>query len=1075
MSYLKNKKVFYKKLIFCSSLSFAAISTTVATNFLISTKNENIELLDSNQTASTTTSTYDHTNYFSLPSTMPTSFNDYYLFAQTNNSQYVQTNLGVLGISKDKKTFYFTTYSGRIIWAQQFGSNSLVKKFYETKNWTVSDSDNLVIKEWTILSVTNKTLAVLLGDNSHQFIAVISLDTGFFLPTTSNYQVNVSNIFQDLSSHDYTNISRVESSGILVWKNNSLTDLKYFKVGSDSITSATANTTSISSTFTNKKILSFISNANHLYALYVHTTADSSVTNKYKQSIIKITIDSSGNFSVGTAKDLGFYISDSSSLNVDNFKNRALVSDTTGEGQLVFLDGSDTHNNLNAYSYNFSGDFTTNKTLSFEGYSIASISKSSNGNKVYIANNSSSGTNVYLGYTYLSESTLNFRSIRQSTDTGTKDYFLIPVLSYTSTEYLLLQNNSKTDISYIMYSYNNYSNVNATVSLKTWKYKEVNSKTLWDAFGQSYLPSSFVLDTVSSYLDWSNLGSSSRIFSILDKSDDNGTIAFRIVFKYTSTFSSSDSEQFNVDFYINNLYGLTSNFIFNWLDSTSIQTTSDQDKINKIAELKRTKYANQITTQEIVDNFISYTIKKADGSTLTIDSSMVSLSYSSSQNLNTLTVQITIPTTNMPNGFSSSSKRVLTKTYTGFMSLANYVVSAKSTTDVSTFAKTIYPSQLTKEQIISNFLNDGSGIDKTESKWTVDITEINDLTGSVKINVSLKDSSFIPNFSQLPSNIQSKYTSIINQVTYTGFKSINSFSSLYEKPSMTNYSGTYLPSEIWSQYKAWQKGKVNESNVILLKNINFSLTDKDNLIITCLNENTCDSDGYLDLEFSIKNNSTTVIDYNGTQYATSNGKLIFNEEFINSSVTYPYKSKWNITTANKYFYIVDTKDGTIIDSVNNEYKINIKSDSPFSSSFSNDFSSVITEKDIENLIDTEGYNYEITLETNVEGGYAVATINLSLKNPPLYNGDTSSNANFTRTIYIYNFKVPMSFIAKIAILITVVIAGLSVFILSVKFLLWRFKFKRYKNKSYKWDMREKQKEIKNQMYKKNRFVKNKSE
>lgn len=1082
MSFVKNK---IKKYVFCSSLFAAGISSVVIASFYNDVnyqsqkidKDSNELNASSNQNTRSTIAT--HTNYFSMPSTMPNNFTQYDLFARTNNSQFVQTNSGILGISKDKKTFFLTSYSGKIIWANQFNINEIVKTFYTSKSWSDSDLNNLIIKEWVYLNSSNKTLAILLGDNNHQFITLLNLDNGMFLSkdASSNYGLDVNNIFQDLSATDYTNISRLGNNSILVWKNNSTTDAKLFNLNNNVLTSQNSNFSSLSSTFGNRKIVNFISATSHIFAISVDSTSYKNDNNqhKYKQYITLLNANN-GTFTKGSEIQLNDFITNSATLDTSNFRNVSFWNGNGNNDSLIFLDGSDGNNTLNVLS-NLSNLTSSNlKKLAFLGDKLSSVVISNDRKRIFVSKNQTS-ENSYLGYVDLTQATISFSSIQQSIETTTKNYFLIPVLSYSSKEYLVFQNNQDNQIKYLINNSGNYQNSSGHMQLKYWKYQDVSGKSIWNAFGNSYLASSIGLNNVSRYINVGGVTTNSLSFTAVTKDDNNGRLHFSLRFNYASTFLSSLNESFAVYFYIKDLYPLQTNFIFNWLDnvSTAGSVTSDQTKINNISNLKKSKYASQITAKEILDNFISYTIKKTDNSNLAITEQMITLSTNSSDNLDTLTVTITLPTDGMPNGFANSGKRTLTKTYTGFMSLQNYKISVKNNSDISTFTKTIYPSQLKETDIITNFLTIGSSIKKELSNWTVAISKYDDILGTATLSVSYKGTSSIPSFDQLPENFKNKYSNIISSITYGGFKSINQSSSWNTTPNISNYSGSYLPSEIWNQYTAYLNGQVSENDVILLQNLNFSLlTDKKNLVITCLNINSCDGDGYLDLELSIKENAETVVDYNGTQYKTSNGKLLFDPSFLAASqITYPYNLKWNITTSNKYFYLVDKNNNdTRINPTDNEYDFDIKKNSPFlsSSNIANNFSSSISVADIESLIKTEGYNYEITLETDVDNGSVIATIKLSLIDKPLFEYD-SNNSNFVRTIHIHNFNVPMSKTAKILIYFSG--GSLMVILLTVLiwYLLWKFKLINYKKKSIGWNTQQKHNKAINQLYKKNRFFK----
>lgn len=832
MSSFNKKKILYFKTIFTSSLLVAGASVIVTANF---SNSQNIQMSLSSSELSSSNSTraisgnYEHTNYASFPTNMPQNFTQYNLFAQTNNSNFVQTNSGVLGISSDKKTFFFTSYSGKIIWAHEFASNDIVKKFYESEGWEVTHSSNVTIKEWTLFDESSRTLAVLLGDsNNHQFVTIISLDTGFFV-TSDNYTVDVSKAFKALPTADYTNISRATSTTLVVWKSNGVNSAQYLSFNNNALTLTSLNTTTAENSLNNKKLVSFISSQNYLFVYYVESNSYTNTNNntqyKYKQYLAKVSI-SGNSISLSGEKQLSDYIG-GSTLDITNFKNIFFAVSSNNTRQLVFISGSGTNSHLNAYLIDNSGNLTTNKSLSLQGYSLASVTKG-NDNKIYIANNQSTNGNIYLAYVDVSQNSLSLSPIRQSIASANKDYYLVPILSDTSNKYFALQQNNKNNINFLINSSGNYQESTGKMVSKHWKYRTVSNQTIWTAFGRNYLPSSFTWATVSNYFDLSNLNSSTNNFAIQQQSNDNGTLSFRVTFSYVSNFSTSFTESFNVYFHIKNLYGFSSNFVFTWLDTTSTSNDqSDKNKIAKIQELKNSKYGNQITTKDIVDNFFSYSIKKADQTSLTIDESMVRLSYS--EYLDSITVTVNIPSTGMPNGFASSGKQTFTKTYSNFLSIKNYLTTTKSSSDITTSIKNIYPSQLTNNLILSSFLNIGSSLSKTENDWTITITEVDDIKGTAKVTAEYNQTSQIPNFDNLPDAVKTKITNILTGITYTGFKSISSNSGWTSTPSFTDFDSSYLPSEIWGQYKAYLNGMVKQSDVILLQKINFSLTSVNDL------------------------------------------------------------------------------------------------------------------------------------------------------------------------------------------------------------------------------------------------------
>lgn len=112
---------------------------------------------------------------------------------------------------------------------------------------------------------------------------------------------------------------------------------------------------------------------------------------------------------------------------------------------------------------------------------------------------------------------------------------------------------------------------------------------------------------------------------------------------------------------------------------------------------------------------------------------MISLSYSS--DLSSLTVNMNLIGVNFRIGIASN-KVIFSHIYTGFLSTTDYSVSSKSNTEISEYTSTIYPSQLTQQNVLDNFLTTGSGLRNQLSDWTISISKVSDYDGTVKITAS---------------------------------------------------------------------------------------------------------------------------------------------------------------------------------------------------------------------------------------------------------------------------------------------------------------------------------------------------
>lgn len=172
----------------------------------------------------------------------------------------------------------------------------------------------------------------------------------------------------------------------------------------------------------------------------------------------------------------------------------------------------------------------------------------------------------------------------------------------------------------------------------------------------------------------------------------------------------------------------------------------------------------------------------------------------------------------------------------------------------------------------------------------------------------------------------------------------------------------YLASEIWKQYVLYASGNtsIKKDEVILLKNLKFSLTDIDNLVIDQNSVKVVDSErvsndnqystGYIQFNVSLKNGSQTNIKYDGTQYLSKNGYLSVDEKLSNK-LNFPLTIKWNINTYNKFFVLKDN-EGNLIKSTSespNVYKINLDSSINLSKINKTSYSNSITASKLKNL------------------------------------------------------------------------------------------------------------------------------
>lgn len=1056
------KKNKYSKFALLSLIFPAYVSISLVANESLnnnsSTTETNQVSTDLNDSVTANSSAYNHTNYFSFPNEkLPANINSYDIYAQTNLSMLTQTTKGVLSLTTNKTTIMFTSYSGQVIWVQGLSTNALLQTFCTNNSM---NSANLKVQQWVYLSNNSSRnwAAFLITDNTKQAIITIDLDTGLFVPDNvdSNLFLNGDQVFKKISdsSDTYNGLFQIGSDTLVAFKSGSNQAPLLIKYD---YTGKSISTTTLTLNYTNsntREIASFIYIGVKTYALTIDKIGinDDSKT-KFNQYLAEVSLDSNNKLTVWNEKQLSnSYIVDGTETtltNIDNFKNVFFYKKTNNVTNFYLLSGSIGNNYIEVCKYDGT-NLTIGSSVSLSGYTINSITYSSNFNKIYIANNKTSDT-VYLSYIDLSSNSLKLSPIQQSTDNKEKKYFLIPILETTNKEYLIqYSGNSSTAPIYMIYSNSSYSNVGKSMTYATWWFLGADIST---RIGVGYTPDGVTLSLIKTFIDITamngNATEGKRVANY-----DNGTLQYTLNVAYSTVYDSTINSSFNLTFYITGL-AKSSAYSFNWIDANSTGT-DETEKAKKIADLKANNYPNNISKTDILNNFFNYKILNSSGTQASITESMITTSYSVENG--TLTVSLNLSSLNLPNG-TNTNKINFSKQYSGFLSTSKYTASKKSNTDISNFSKTIYPSELTTQQIVTNFLTT-SGLTNDLSNWNITISNPDDFKGTVTISASyIGAQSQVTSANQLPTSYFNKFNNIINNQAYGGFKSISSNTSLTSKPTIKDLTSTtdqnsYLPSEIWNQYLEYMSGtsSINKNDVILLKNLSSTLTDIDNLVIDTKTAEVVDtasttgdySVGYIKFNVTLKNGISTDVNYNGTQYESKDNKLVVNDN-LQSKIGYPYTITWNINTYNKFFVLKD-KDGNSLNSDSpNVYEVDLNSDTnTFSNINNNIYSSQLTTDDISSLIDAKGYNYNITLDSNLNKGYVKATINLTLQDKPLSGNDLTNNPNFTKTIYIYNFKIPMSESATLMILAAICFASSAVLIIIISQASWLTKKIKYK-------------------------------
>lgn len=1061
MKFFKPIKILSISIIISAYFSLVSIlgdKTFIKQNFPSNYSNISSELNDSEIKASDSSS-YTHTNYASFSKDdLPISFN-FNCFAQTNSSMLVQTDKGFMGLLNNNKIIIFLSYSGRIIWIQNLSKNQLIQSFCNKNQMSYS---NLQVQQWTYLSNNgiNNWVSFLVSDGNKQATIAIDLDSGLFVPNNVDNNLvlkgdDVFKVISDSSGSKYRKIFQIGQKSLLAFQDTLDKPAKlisYNNTGT-SISDITINLGNAAS----KLLCSIIYTGSKTYALLIDKTGTISGDKvNFNQRLYSLSLSNNVLGFSGQWTLTNNYVvlgTNTTLTSVDDFKSRFFIKKNNDE--MIFISGSAENNYIEIYKSS-----TPSKvySISLSGYDLNSITYSPNFDKLYIGNNKSTN-NVYLSYVDLNSSNHQLITIQQSTENKEKKYFLVPILESKSKEYLIKMSSGVNNPTYMIYSNNSYSDVtNSIMPLKEWYLKDDISTSI----GQAYTPNGITDDVIISHLNI-NLSSGGTLSQkSISRDLNNGTVKYELELKYPTVYDSSIGSSFTMTFYIQGL-AKSSSYVFNWIDDNTTSGSELTDKAKKIAELKNNNYSNKITAKDVLDYFISYDIKNKNGSAISINESMISLTPSS--DYGSLTITVNLSNLNLPIGTSSSNLKQ-TKTYNGFLSTNKYSATSKDDISISKFTKTIYPSKLNKEQVVQNFLST-NGLKNEENYWNITITNVNDFTGTFTITASYINPELqIDHYDQLPSSYFNKFNNVINNKPFRGFKSLSSQDGISSKPTIEDLindenPNTYLPSEIWNQYVSYLNGdkNIDKNDVILLKKLSFTLTSVDDLIIDkdsakvvdseSVSENNEYSIGYIQFNVSLKNGAKTSVKYDGTEYDSENGNLVVDQK-LSKELKFPYTIKWNINTYNKFFILKDKRGNLIQPSDDsNLYQIDLNTNTNLFGITKSSYFNSVSINQIIDLIDTEGYNYNITsFESNLNKGYLKATIKLSLKDKPLVDGDLSNNPNFNKTIIIYNFKIPMSSVAQLLILLAMSFAISFIFILIISHAKWLAKKVKYKKLSF---------------------------
>lgn len=977
-----------------TSLVYASFATIFSSNISSQDRNE-IEKTNSNLNASTTAAVTENI----------TGFSEYDLLASTNLVAPVITTYGVVGWTNSHKTLTLTTFDGVLVWKLTFANNSEITTFYKTAYPTQSMSD-IKVNNYVYLSSENILVMLLGADQYKNQVAVgVNMSTGtLFNPIASkdgsiNYIVKVKDGINRLFVNSSNNII-----GIKDGKYNDYVSAEYLtfskakgvsqlpisiprnlaKNQNDSLYSYATGVNGIN-------FVTFISNTSSATPPVTRAAAAGSVyrtfytvaVNDFMNPIEK-TAGTSVTLDVGNATNIS---NPSADINNNDFwKYPTQYLSNTAQEIKFFLVLGGGKSSVVTLNYNINNKtITKEKNLDVvEGEQAFGMYLYNSSTKRLFISNKKSKTHLATGYVNLNvnaSASLQFVNLEFSTsnwDTNTFVYSDLirefPIMSTSQLSYpdpyIVLEKSKTPSAKYFI----NQSDIQThNLTFKSYNDPVERFKSQFKNDLQK-LPSQVTDANLKSSLQFTGASFSAEI-GIIEKSadDQNGVLTFKYSVSYRNWYASSSAYTFHIAATITGFYA-KSNFQFSFITGFT-GTTSENEKWNKIGELKTNKYAYDVTQDEIINHFITYNIKDSSGSQVTIDKNMIRLSSSTSGYSLTVTVSVS---GNFPNGVT----RTFTHTYDGFKTISGY--DNRFVENPSTFDRSlIYPSELTKTIFLENFVSLGDKWSVNPNDWDFEISSNNlEETATVTLTyTSTTDTSF-------PNGTNKK---IIDNKTIDLFKNIPS--QFKDNVSMIEYSGSLTPTQLWTEYQN------NPSGSKLLSYLNFpNINNKTNLEITCSNTSSADNDGYLDLNIKIKEGTQTTLFISGDGYFTYDAKAT--EAFKKILESDTFKVKWTINKANNNFHWIGT-NGQVITSQSSTYVVNLENQS-YTGINKEMYADQVNEQDIDKLFTFDGYTIiNKSVNPNVSQGTLTVIINLKESN----SVDSSIGVTQTKTIIINGFKV----------------------------------------------------------------------
>lgn len=866
-------------------------------------------------------------NYYGDDSSL-ISFDSYYPAYTDAYTPLVYNTEGFLGLNKDKNKLIFTSYSGEIIWVNDLVNNAQLKAYYSSI-LSVGSLESYSVKSW-IKPLGIEYAAILFSDSSYNkaTIMLIDLTTGKITTSSSNSSVS---LITKISDGQNTLFTTNRKTFFALKADNNLISQSLQKVDKIALDGALDSFTNISLQST-INLSTIVENGNAYFLGIVTGNLNKGLNFAFfylpeTNKVIGVFLDTNfkliNNSKIFTVVDNITY--DLTKLNQQP-KNFVYLGD---RGSIVnndtdyfyiglpiygnhIVDQNEYNSGFAFIKLNYLSPQQTSQTL-YLNYDIQDVNTiETSGNLMYYTKNVNQQTNDVnattnyggiVAYNTLGD-TIKISDINlpNNLTNNATNISLIPMYGY----------NKNNDIGYsIIFPKSSDNSENAKHYIGTWN-KSIDNSSVINSVNDFVfhtrndidkeaslnntikykLPSQITKSDLISLFKFKNAFSNDYVnpnsqytidATVGTPNDNNGTLTYVYEITWTAPFDTNKTVTYKASGTINNLYKL-SNINFKFVTDASI----DSNKYNQIVELKKIKYPSEITKEEIKNYFIQYSIIDNQGNQLNIIDDYITLTPT--DNEGNLKVDINLPTDKLPTGVGNNNLNY-SHTFNGFINKSQWSYTVIENT--SETLKSMYPSLVSKTDLINNIVTLGTGYSKDINDWQIEYTT-DDINGSFTVNKFI----YIKNDANIPQ--VDKYKNLITSPkTYSGLK--NTIDLFVETPSISNINdkqNILKPSELWNQYKTAVDSNNVETikNTLIYKSINASnlLVNPLDLVLNITNLDTADKDNKLEYVATIKTDATLVYKVGDTNVRFTNEYETKLKEL--KPTVYPFKLSQTVYT-----------------------------------------------------------------------------------------------------------------------------------------------------------------------------------